>query len=85
MGVGCFGTYIGDVNILGGRGPWVEIGDVNIVRRWRWGFGAVIGDVNIVGVGDEVGEQGRDWNTDIVGVGTEILEYLFNVTDSKNT
>ena len=42
---------------------------------------AVIGDVNIVGVG----ERGRDWNTDIVGVGTEILEYLFNVTDSKNT
>ena len=46
---------------------------------------AVIGDVNIVGVGDKVGERGRDWNTDIVGVGTEILEYLFNVTDSKNT
>ena len=46
---------------------------------------AVIGDVNIVGVGDEVGERGRDWKTDIVGVGTEILEYLFNVTDSKNT
>ena len=43
---------------------------------------AVIGDFNIVEVGDEVGEQGRDWNTDIVGVGTEVLEYLFNVTDS---
>ena len=42
---------------------------------------AVIGDVNIVGVGERV----RDWNTDIVGVGTEILEYLLNVTDSKNT
>ena len=42
---------------------------------------AVIGDVNIVGVGDEVVERGRDWNTDIVGVGTEILKYLFNVTD----
>ena len=25
---------------------------------------AVIGDVNIVGVGDEVGERGRDWNTE---------------------
>ena len=24
----------------------------------------VIGDVNIVGVGDEVGEPGRDWNTE---------------------
>ena len=46
---------------------------------------AVIGDVNIVWVGDKVGERGSDWNTDIVGVGTEILEYLFNVTDSKNT
>ena len=45
MGVGCFGTYIGDVNILGG--PWVEIGDVNIVRRWRWGFGVEIGEINI--------------------------------------
>ena len=42
---------------------------------------AVIGDNNIVGAGDEVGERGRDWNTNIVGVGTEILEYLFNVTD----
>ena len=30
-----------------------------------------------------MGERGRDWNTDIVGVGIEILEYLFNVTDSK--
>ena len=47
MGVGCFGTDIGDVNILGGRGPWVEIGDVNIVRRWRWGFGVKIGEINI--------------------------------------
>ena len=45
---------------------------------------AVIGDVNIVGWGTRWG-TGRDWNTDIVGVGTEILEYLFNVTDSKNT
>ena len=41
------GTYIGDVNILGGRGPWVEIGDVNIVRRWRWRFGVEIGEINI--------------------------------------
>ena len=43
----CFGTYIGDVNILGvgPRGPWVEIGDVNIVRRW--GFGVEIGEINI--------------------------------------
>ena len=32
-GWGCFGTDIGDVNIVGGRGPWVEIGDVNIVKR----------------------------------------------------
>ena len=46
---------------------------------------AVIGDVNIVGMGDKVGERDRDWNTGIVGVGTEILEYLFNVTNSKNT
>ena len=42
---------------------------------------SVIGDVNIVGVGDGA-ENGIP--TDIVGVGTEILEYLFNVTDSKN-
>ena len=44
---------------------------------------AGIGDVNIMGArwgnGAEIGI------TDIVGVGTEILEYLFNVTDSKNT
>ena len=46
---------------------------------------AVIGDVTIVGVVDEVGERGRDWHTDIVGVRTEISEYLFNVTDSKST
>ena len=38
--------------------------------------------------GGEVGarwERGRDWNTDIVGVGTEILEYFVNVSDSKTT
>ena len=29
------------------------------------------------------GGTGRDWDTDIVGVGTEISEYLVNVTDSK--
>ena len=56
----------------------------NKYLRGVWAV-AVIGDVNIVGVGDEVGERGRDWNTDIVGVETEILEYVFNVTDSKNT
>ena len=56
----------------------------NLYLRGVWEV-AVIGDVNIVGVGDEVGERDRYWNTDIVGVGTEILEYLFNVTDSKNT
>ena len=33
--------------------------------------------------GGELGERGRDWYTDIVGVGTEISEYLVNVTDSK--
>ena len=30
---------MGDVNILRGRGPWVEIGDVNTVRRWKWVLG----------------------------------------------
>ena len=45
---------------------------------------AGIGDVNIVGWG-RGGERGRDWNTDILGVGTEILEYFVNVTDSKTT
>ena len=30
-----------------------------------------------------MGERGRDWDTDIVGVGTDILGYLVNVTDSK--
>ena len=46
---------------------------------------AVIGDVNIVGVGDEVGERGRDWNTDIVGVGTEILEYMYSMLPIQKT
>ena len=30
-----------------------------------------------------MGERGRGWDTDIVGVGTEISGYLVNVTDSK--
>ena len=29
-----------------------------------------------MGVGGEVGERGRGWATDIVGVGTEIVAYL---------
>ena len=43
-------------------------------------------DVNIVGErggGGEVGKQGRGWDTDIVGVGTEIAGCLVNVTDLK--
>ena len=31
--------HIGDVNILRGRGPWVEIGNVITVRRWKWVLG----------------------------------------------
>ena len=44
---------------------------------------AWMGDANIVGVGDEVGERGRDWDTYIVGVGTEISGCLVNVTIHK--
>ena len=49
-GWGSFGTNIGYVNIVGGRGPGAEVGDVNI---WGsvWGFGTDIGYVNIVGPG----------------------------------
>ena len=45
MGVGCFGTDIGDVNILGGRGA--------LGRDWgckyceEAGFGVEIGEINI--------------------------------------
>ena len=31
----------------------------------------------------EVGERGRDWDTDIVGIVTEISGYLVNVTYLK--
>ena len=46
---------------------------------------AVIGDVNIMRWGTRWGNGAEIGITDIVGVGAEILEYLFNVTDSKNT
>ena len=38
---------------------------IGVLILWGWG---------------ELGERGRDWDTDIVGVGTEISEYLVDVT-----
>ena len=32
-----------------------------------------------------MGGRGRDWDTDIMGVGTDISGCLVNVIDSKNT
>ena len=59
-GWGSFGTDIGDVNIVGSRGPGAEIGNVNILGSVWEGFGTDIGYVNIVGPG-----KGRGLGTDI--------------------
>ena len=58
-GWGSFGTNIGYVNIVGGRGLGQSLGML-IFGGPCGGFGTDIGNVNIVGPG-----KGKGWGTDI--------------------
>ena len=60
-GWGSFGTKIGYVNIVGGRGPGAEFGDVNIWGVRVGGLGQISGMLILWGQG-----RGRGgWGTDI--------------------
>ena len=61
-GWGIFGTNIGYVNIVGGRGPGAEFGMLIFGGGPCGGFGTDIGYVNIVGPGKG---KGQGWGTDI--------------------
>ena len=74
-GWGSFGTNIGYVNIVGGRGPGAEFGMLIFGGGPCGGFWTHIGYVNIVGPGKG---KGQGWGTDIGdvniggGLGTEM-------------
>ena len=61
-GWGSFGTYIGYVNIVGGRGPGAEFGDVNIWGVRVGGLGQISGMLILWGQGRGRGGVGdRHW------------------------